>query len=193
VVDRGLLNDPEGPAGTVKDFHVWNQFQWGYFGYETNNLTIDGFVSRGNLGHLPINDDAARGMWFADYQQTGLVIKNADIQGENVGIIAPSNAQGNVVIQDSYFRNATNVIVTSINSVNGANGLPAHVTILRNDRFDAPSGYPCSPSIWITRRSGSGPSGKSTSSRKIRSSSTTSTESAETTSRSITTSKRPTP
>ena len=51
-----------GPRGTVQNFYVWNQNQWGCFGYPANDLTIDGFFDRGDLN---INDTSALGMQFA--------------------------------------------------------------------------------------------------------------------------------
>ena len=35
----------KGPAGTVQGFRAWNFFGWGVFGYETNNLVIDGWIN----------------------------------------------------------------------------------------------------------------------------------------------------
>jgi len=43
----------KGNAGVIKDFVVWHHHKWGYFGYETNNLTIDGFIARGDATILP--------------------------------------------------------------------------------------------------------------------------------------------
>jgi PKD repeat protein len=134
-----FFTTPKGNAGVIKDLHVWNQYQWGYFGYETNNLTIDGFVERGNPA---ITEGISKGMWFADYQQKGLVIQNADIQGESCGIQTPGLADGVTVIQNSYLRNGVNITVSTSNSVNGSAGLPAKSTVIRNVRFAAPQGSP---------------------------------------------------
>ena len=81
-------------------------------------------------------------MWFADYEQQGLVITNANIQGEETGIVTPELSNGPVTISNSYLRNHTDVIVTTIGSVNGADGLPAMSVILDNDTFDSEPGLP---------------------------------------------------
>ena len=85
---------------------MWNPEQWGYFGYESNDLTLDGFFDRGNPTS---NDPQSRGIWFDDYQQSGLVITNADIQGETTGIEGPALANGESLIENSYFSDLTDV------------------------------------------------------------------------------------
>ena len=81
-------------------------------------------------------------MWFADYNQTGLVIMNADIQGETNGIEGPQQANGEVLIENSYFQNVDNVSDSTTGSVNGASGLTAKSIVLQNDVFAAPNGFP---------------------------------------------------
>jgi hypothetical protein len=49
-------------------------------------------------------------MWFADYQQEGLVITHADIQGMSNGIEMPFLANGTTTVENSYSRNQTNII-----------------------------------------------------------------------------------
>ena len=44
----GAFDDTGGPRGHVEDLQVWNLFQMGLLRYETNQLTIDGFVARGD-------------------------------------------------------------------------------------------------------------------------------------------------
>src|SRR5262249_48873593 len=36
----------------IENFHVWNVYEKGYYGYETNRLTFDGFVFRADVGNL---------------------------------------------------------------------------------------------------------------------------------------------
>jgi hypothetical protein len=129
----------KGNAGTVKNFVVWHQFSYGYFGYETNNLTLDGFVVRGDS---QVGEGLSRGLWFADYYQKGLVITNADIQGEENGLVMPILADGQTTVQNSYLRNVTDVVEPTIGSVNGAAGLPAKSEMFRNVTFAATAGKP---------------------------------------------------
>jgi hypothetical protein len=125
--------NPVGVGGVIKNFLAWNFYQWGYFGYESNDLTIDGFVAQGNTTLAPAN--RAMGMWFGDYYQKGLVITNADIQGMNNGILTPELADGATTIENSTFRNVTDIVVSTMGSVNGDAGLPAKSVILTNDLF----------------------------------------------------------
>jgi hypothetical protein len=144
---------PLGNAGTVQNFVVWHQHNWGYFGYETNNLTISGFIA---LGDPNVTEGISKGMWFADYMQQGLVITDANIQGEAVGIESPQVSNGAIAINNSYFCDATDVLVTTMGSVNGADGLPAKSTILQNDTFAALPGQPLAAIVMDYETSGLG-------------------------------------
>lgn len=132
--------EPRGDAGVIKDLHVWHHHNWGFFGYETNNLTIDGLVARGNTNLRPEN--LATGMWFGDYYQKGLIITNANIQGMSMGIQTPGFSDGQTTIRNSYFRNVVNISVVMMHSVNGSAGLPAKSTVIRHVKFDALPGLP---------------------------------------------------
>jgi hypothetical protein len=133
-----FFTTPEGNAGTVEQFQAWDLYQWSYFGYESDNLTLDKFTVRGDLA--ADDQQITRGMWFSDYYQRGLVVSNADIQGENTGILTPETCDGQMTIENSYFRDATDVQITTMANVNGAGWLPAKSTVLQNDQFDAPQG-----------------------------------------------------
>ena len=56
--------------------------------------------------------------------------------------LGPELSNGPITISNSYLRNATDVLVTTIGSVNGADGLPAKSMILQNDTFAAEAGQP---------------------------------------------------
>jgi hypothetical protein len=125
-----------GNAGVVQNLYLWNIQQWGYFGYETNNLTFDGFIQRGD----PSSGEGL-GMWFADYPQSGLIINNADIQGYGAGIIGPAHAYGQTLVENSFFSDLTDVDDVTTGMVSGASGLPNKSLVLQNDGFSVPSGY----------------------------------------------------
>lgn len=134
---------PKGPAGTVQDLRVWHQSGWGFYGYETNQLVVDGYTARGDVSKLSNPFEGVTGMWFADYMTRQLVIRNADIQGMAVGIMTPTNVgRGTVadttVIRDSYLRNTTNIRVTPPRSVNGSTGLAPKTLNITNVRFAPP-------------------------------------------------------
>jgi hypothetical protein len=82
---------PTGSAGTLKNSVVWNQFNAGYFTYETNNLVIDGFVARGDASQLSNPYNATVGLYFGDYMTRNATVENVDIQNEGTGIVVPSN------------------------------------------------------------------------------------------------------
>ncbi len=131
---------PVGSAGNVQNFVSWHLNAWGFFGYATNNLTIDGFV---DLGDATVNDGGTDvGMWTADYYEQALTITNANIEGQSQGIFTPEQANGPITISDSFFSDTTDVLVSTMGCVNGASGLPATSTILQNDTFTAVSGQP---------------------------------------------------
>ena len=56
--------------------------------------------------------------------------------------MTPEVSNGPTTISNSYFRDATDVVVTTMGSTSGANGLPAKSVVLENDTFDAMPGLP---------------------------------------------------
>src|SRR5207302_4606705 len=86
-----FFETPKSSAGTIQNLHVWHQSGWGFYGYETNQLVIDGYTARGDVSKLSNPYEMATGMWFADYMTRQLVVRNADIQGMAVGIMTPTN------------------------------------------------------------------------------------------------------
>src|SRR5262245_42405336 len=142
----------KGTAGTIKDFRVWHHHSWGIFGYETNQLVIDGFVARGNPGIVSNPYENVTGIWFADYMTRNLVVRNADIQGMANGIITPTNVGrgmpgATTTIENSYLANVVNIAVMSPTSVNGSNDLSSKATVIRNVRFAHP--LATVPSRWL--------------------------------------------
>lgn len=141
----------KGNAGTVKNFTVWHHHGWGIFGYETNNLVIDGFTARGNAGILSNPYEGVTGIWFADYMTRNLVIRNADIQGMATGIVTPTNVGrampgATTTIENSYLANVVNIVVLAPTSVNGSNDLSPKTTVIGNVRFAHP--LATAPSRW---------------------------------------------
>lgn len=130
------FTSPHGTAGVVRNFRVWNVAGWGYFAYESANLTFDGFTVRAdpNVGSMFV------GMEFGDYYQKGLVITHADIRGCPVGINAPLYADGLTVIRDSYLSNSVDIRVATMSSVNGSADLTARRLEVRDVRFDLSAG-----------------------------------------------------
>jgi hypothetical protein len=125
----------------IKDFKAWNFFRRGIFLYPTNHVTIDGLMVRGGP------DRDSFGILFGDYSAYNSVVKNVDIQGMGAGISMPSFAD-QTLIQDSYLRNFTDIIITTPYSTNGSGSLPEKKAVIRNVRFAALAGEPLS-AIWM--------------------------------------------
>ena len=132
----------------MRDFRVWHHHRWGYFAYETNQLTLDGFVHRGDPEVLTNPHENAIGMFLVDYLQRRTVIRNADIQGAAIGIVAPVNRDvrgssgpnvGITRIEDSLINAGLGIDIAAPWSVNGSGNLAPQTTILRNVRFTYPA------------------------------------------------------
>jgi hypothetical protein len=147
---------PQGSAGTLKNSVVWNQFNAGYFTYETNNLVIDGFVARGDASQLSNPYISTVGLYFGDYMTRNAVVKNLDIQDEHTGIVVPSNVgrggASDVVtftIANAYLRNVTNIDVPLLMSSNGGGGLSSRTVIIQNVQYAPPvASIPSGQQVW---------------------------------------------
>jgi hypothetical protein len=140
-----LFETPHGSAGTLKNSVVWNQYDAGYFTYETNNLVIDGFVARGDASQLSDPYNYTQGLFFGDYMTRNAIVKNLDIQDEGTGIRVPSNVgRGGAsemitfTIENAYLRNQTNIEIPILESSNGGAGLSARTVIIQNVQFAQP-------------------------------------------------------
>lgn len=134
-------------SSLVQDFRVWHHHRWGYFGYETNQMTFEGFTHRGDPDVLTNPHESVTGMFLVDYFQRRTVIRRADIQGAAIGIVAPVNRDvrgstgpnvGITVIEDSLLNAGLGIHIAAPWSVNGSNNLAPQTTILRNVRFTYP-------------------------------------------------------
>jgi PKD repeat protein len=129
----------------VKDFVVWNQVHFGFYGYPTQNFLFDHFVGRGDASTLSNSNTGTIGLFFSDYMTTNCVVNNADIQGEQTGILVPSKV-GDIrntgqtpqtfTVKNSYLANYYDVMVTTMWGVTGGGTyLTPRQTILTNDTF----------------------------------------------------------
>jgi len=88
----------------VKNYKGWNWYDTAIVGYETDGIIIDGAIIRGveegGCVHQPSTDG-------------GVLIRNSDLQNCRYGLYYPSSAtkEMEVVIEDSYLRNETNIFV----------------------------------------------------------------------------------
>jgi hypothetical protein len=135
TVDTKPLRTPES---VVRDFRVWNFSRYGYYGYPANHLTFDGFTARGDRSVIENRHEFVLGIWFGDYMNQGVTIRNADIQNLRSGIVTPSFGRGTTTISSSFLRNARNVVVPSIGAPGSAPfgpAMPGKATVIRDVRF----------------------------------------------------------
>jgi hypothetical protein len=136
------MKDVYGTGGVIKDFRAWNIYTYGMYLYPTANLTVDGFVARGQGAGTDIGHIANQGIFTSDYVAVNLTITNANIQGFQIGIHAPPHAVGTTTIANSYLQDQTDVVNETPWTVGGGLGLVAHTTVLRSDVFAALAGLP---------------------------------------------------
>jgi hypothetical protein len=140
--------DPSAPytnvvESVVKNFTAWHVYNKNVYIYPGAKVTFDGLKIRGNYID-GVSRCCGDGVFFADYMAKAIVIKNADIQGMQEGIIAPEAGHGtepNLTIQDSFLRNLENVNVPIVGSVNGC-WMDNKLVVINNTRFAAPPGQP---------------------------------------------------
>lgn len=138
----------EGCSSLVKDFRIWHHHRWGYYGYETSRMTLDGFTHRGDVAVLSNRYESVTGLQLVDYMQRRTVIQGADIQGAAVGIVAPVHADvrgasgptaGVTLVTDSFIGAGTGVDVSVPSSTNGAGDLSPQTLVLDHVAFAFPS------------------------------------------------------
>ena len=148
-------NFTDARPSVIKDLTVWSVYGWGYFPYETNALTLDGFTDLGDSS-LTANRNGGEGIHFEDYLQTNLRIVHADIQGQYIGI---GSVYGSMEVADSYLRNVVDIAVGGLWTVSytSLNVLPRHL-VIRDVAFDdfTAGGY-TGPSTYISMGFGTRP------------------------------------
>lgn len=138
-------------SSTVQEFRVWHNHRWGYFAYETNQMTLDRFTQRGDASLLTNPYESLIGLYLVDYFQRRTVIHNADIQGVATAIEAPVHRDvrgstgpdvGITVIEDSLLIAGTGIYITSPSTTNGSDDLAPQTTLIRNVQFAHPATRP---------------------------------------------------
>jgi hypothetical protein len=124
----------------IRDLKLWNIYNKTVYMYPSQKITFDRLKIRGSFSSL--SRCCGNGVYFADYSSKGIVIRNADIQGMEEGITAPEAGFGpepNLIIENSYLRNHSNVLVPTNGSVNGC-WMQNKLVVITNTRFAAPAG-----------------------------------------------------
>jgi hypothetical protein len=119
----------------IKNFTVWHVWEEGFYSYPNKHMTFDGFIFRSIPGHYSM------GWQTGDYFMKNIIIRNANIQGAWNGIDLGGDAEGEVLIENSYIRSTKNNIVIPTFYTPGTkiDAGPRRVTI-RNVKFDAAPG-----------------------------------------------------
>jgi|GEM_PF-3004437 len=139
-------------SSNLDSFNVWHHHRWGFYGYETNNMTLENFVIRGDEAALSNQFELVRGLEFGDYLQRNLVVSNADIQNMEIGMRLPAFRDergatgpddGLFVLEDSYVVATEGLKLFAPHSVNGTpDDLSAQTALIRNVQFDYPGVAP---------------------------------------------------
>ena len=129
---------PADVESQLKDFKVWNVYNWGMFLYESNRLTIDGFR------YLSTETSMQRtAITFTDYLTRRVVVQNSSIENGSLrlplhadlrGTSAADQTVGRVVVKDSKFIDGS-IWGTPQANVNGSGDLSKRVAIIINVTF----------------------------------------------------------
>ena len=131
---------PTAQETVIKNFTAWHTYNKTVYVYPAQQVTLDGLKIRGKF--TAASHCCGDGVWFEDYSTKGAIIRNADIQGMEDGIQAPSAGFGpgpNLLVENSYLRNWRNINVPTPSSVNGC-WMEDKLVTINNTRFDAPPG-----------------------------------------------------
>ena len=125
------------PESVVRDFVVWNHYQWGIFAYQSYDMTIDGMICRGDSAVLQ-SGNGAEGIEFSDYGQRGLIIRNCDIQNQSNGInLSTQSDQSIQVIDHCRFRDYNDISVPGMWTVSAwGTGIQPRTNVITNCDFD---------------------------------------------------------
>jgi hypothetical protein len=124
------------PESVVKDMVVWHVSQIGYYNYESNHLTFDGLVARGDTSLVALARSGPTMFYAGDYIQQRFTIENSDIQGFGVGW-SPSSIGADQEIVNTYMRNYVDIAIRPPWWLLSADTLTMPRTItIRDVRFD---------------------------------------------------------
>jgi hypothetical protein len=154
-------NTVSPPESIVQNFHVWSVYADGYYGYNTDHLSFDGFVFIGDASVLS-RGEGPTALFSSDYVQKNFDVRNSDIENALHGFVASvqtgSGAQtiyganptansgpGTQTIENTILNNYFNVVMEHIWRY-GEQPNPSlpRTVILRNDTF----GHPAIPDMY---------------------------------------------
>lgn len=139
----GISSDANGKilSDILKDFRAWHFYGHGYWGHESNPMTLDGFTAFGDK-------QVKRGIGVNFHQAENLNFRliRSDIQSLETGMITPTAPEfrvgsgenpkhGVVHIEDSNLRNYTNISINPVARYNNGVGLPTRAITIKNVNF----------------------------------------------------------
>ena len=99
---------PQGaPQSVIQDFRGWHIHSTVFWNYAISNFLIDGMTVQGNANH-----PEGIGLLLTDYLTDQVIVRNADIRGMELGLVAPvvlDSASPTFVVENSYFQNQQNI------------------------------------------------------------------------------------
>lgn len=139
----GVSVDSNGPELTdlVKEFRAWHFYGNGYWGHQSNPLTLESYTAYGDK-----RVKRGVGVNFHVAENLNFRLVQADIQSLEIGMIAPTAPnfrvesgeipkQGVVFIGQTNFRNYTNISLDPVARYNNGVGLPTRTTTIENATF----------------------------------------------------------
>jgi len=142
-------------GGSIKNFVTWHDTSVGIYGYQSNNVLIDGFVDIGSTIALN-NGWGGEGFEPQDYlighancnssdptQNTCDFMRNSEIDNVATGIRVPDNLGTNpvIIIRNTHLADLTGFFDWMLWSVSETNAGLTRQTVLDNDTFGPPYGY----------------------------------------------------
>jgi hypothetical protein len=131
------------PTSLIKDFHVWNVDNQGFFAYEMNKVTFDGFVVLDSFSLLAQGEANAslQGFGANDYFLKDLLIENSSIEGMWIGFEPSTDSGGGIqTIQTTYLDDYYNVYEQHLwTSAYRSDQIPPRVTHVRDCTFATPN------------------------------------------------------
>lgn len=98
---NGQIN-PTAATSTVLNHGSWNFDHSGYYNYQTNKVTFDGWTIRGDFDLLRSGVGAGiNAIFFSDYEAGNFLVKNSNVQGVNVGFLVAT--RGDYEVRDTTF------------------------------------------------------------------------------------------
>ncbi len=121
----------DAKASVIKNLVIWHT-NWGFFGYQSNNMTLDGLVIEGDPANLDNGYQSVEiwGLFFYDYLTHNITVENSTIEGMQTGIrtpyyvgqsdLNPGTSMDITTIENSHLNNVNNIDISPPRNVGGS-------------------------------------------------------------------------